>query len=99
MLIKQGGFLGLTPHWYAAPIEALAWTPFQGGYRLTVNKPSLANEPSIPINENNLPTRVDAQQLAQLYQHFDIQPYWEEAAGQAGGAAGSGSSQPSSPNK
>ena len=99
VLIKQGGFLGLTPHWYAVPIEALAWTPFRGGYRLTVNKPSLASEPSIPVNENNLPARVDAGQLAQLYQHFDIQPYWEAGAGQQGGAAGSGSSQQSSQSK
>lgn len=82
-LIKEGGFLGLAPHWFAIPVQALAWTPFRGGYRLTTSARLLANEPTIPV-QTKLPTEVPAMQLAQLYQHFGLRPYWEEGSGQNG---------------
>lgn len=78
VLVERGGFLGLNASWYALPIEALAWAPYQGGgYRLTVDPKLLNGEPSVPVNRNQLPTHVSAQQLAQLYQHFGIRPYWQ----------------------
>lgn len=100
VLLQRGGFLGLNPSWYAVPIEALAWAPYQGAYRLTVDEQLLNSEPSVPVNEKNLPTHVDTQELAQLYHHFGIAPYWENGGQQMGAAkgrnAGSGSSQPPS---
>lgn len=101
VLLQRGGFLGLNPSWYAVPIEALAWAPYQGAYRLTVDDQLLNSEPSVPADKNHLPTRVDAQELAQLYQHFGITPYWENNGRQVGSnapaaskGAGSGTSEP-----
>lgn len=89
-LIKEGGFLGLAPHWFAIPVQALAWAPYHGGYRLTVTARVLANEPSIPV-QTQLPSEVSEAQLAQLYQHFGLRPYWEGGGGQNGsGTANAG---------
>lgn len=81
--IAAHGFLGLAPHWFAIPVQALAGTPFRGGYRLTTSARLLANEPTIPV-QTKLPTEVPAMQLAQLYQHFGLRPYWDEGSGQNG---------------
>lgn len=100
VLIERGGFLGLEPRWYAVPIEALAWAPFQGAYRLTVNEQLLDGEPSVAANNNNAPVQVPTNQLAQLYRHFGMTPYWEQGAAQngsnAGNAGGSGTNSGSS---
>jgi hypothetical protein len=98
VLLERGGFLGLSPSWFALPVEALAWAPNGNGYRLTVNEQLLSSEPSIPVDENHLPTQVSLQDLAQLYQHFGITPYWEQGRQQIGqnassSAPSSGSSQ------
>jgi hypothetical protein len=84
-LVKEGGFLGLAPYWFAIPVQALAWTPYRGGYHLTVTARLLANEPSIPV-QTKLPTEISQAELAQLYEHFGLRPYWEQGAGQPGTA-------------
>jgi sporulation protein YlmC with PRC-barrel domain len=102
VLLEQGGFLGLKANWHAVPIEALAWAPYQGAHRLTINERLLNNEPSLPANNTNTPVQVPTNQLAQLYQHFGMTPYWEQGSAQSGsnsgntGASGanSGGSQP-----
>ena len=81
VLIERGGFLGLQPRWYAVPPEALAWAPYRGGYELTVSEQLLNTAPPVqPANNTapNGPVSVPAGQLTQLYQHFGINPYWEQ---------------------
>lgn len=107
VLIERGGFLGLQPTWYAVPPEALAWSPYRGGYDLTVNQQLLNTAPPVhPANNNppNGPLEFPASQLARLYQHFRINPYWEQGVagsnpGNTAGLAGasSGSQQPANP--
>lgn len=89
VLIEQGGFLGLAPRWYAVPVEAFDWAPYQGGYRLTVNANLLSGEPAVQPHQINGPIYVPAAQLVQLYQNFGIRPYWEQISAQ-----GSNSSYP-----
>jgi len=93
VLIERGGFLGLQPRWYAVPPEALAWSPSQGGFELAVNDQLLNTSPPLqPANNNapNAPVMVPANQLAQLYRHFGITPYWEQgtAGSNSGNSAG-----------
>jgi hypothetical protein len=100
VLIERGGFLGLQPRWYAVPPEALAWAPYQGGYDLTVNEQLLNTAPPLgPENNNtsNGPVRVPANQLAQLYRHFQLTPYWERETAGSFARANTGSSQPAIP--
>lgn len=88
VLIERDGFLGVQPRWYAVPPEALAWSPYQGGFDLTVNDQLLNTAPAVqPANNNapNAPVMVPVNQLAQLYGHFGVTPYWEQ------GSAGSNS--------
>ncbi len=93
-LIKRGGFLGLDPTWSAVPVEALQWrriTPgtegygggvhVRAGYRLTVSAQQLKGVPSVPVNQNRLTTYAPRRDLARLYRHFDIKPYWQTQAG------------------
>lgn len=92
-LVKRGGFLGLNPTWSAMPVEAFKWTraspgtPGYGGvqvrpgYRLTVNAKELKGEPTVPVNTNNLTTFAPKHDLAQLYRHFGVKPYWQGKAG------------------
>ena len=108
VLIERGGFLGLEPRWYAVPVEALVWAPYEGGYRLTVNEQLLNSEPSLQPHTINAPVNVPANQLAQLYQRFGMTPYWALGSAQSepnpptivGETEGSsGSSQPSANNR
>jgi sporulation protein YlmC with PRC-barrel domain len=98
VLIERGGFLGVQPRWYAVPPEALAWAPYQGGYDLTVNENLLNTAPPLESENNktlNGPVRVPANQLAQLYGHFRLTPYWEQGAAGDAARENTGSSQPS----
>lgn len=79
VLIKDSGFLGLNPTWYAAPIEALSARPYEDGYRLQVDENALRGLPTIPAISSNLATEVSQGQLAQLYRKFDVKPYWTNA--------------------
>ena len=79
VLIKDSGFLGLNPTWYAAPIEALNARPYEDGYRLQVDENALRGLPTIPAISSNLATEVSQSQLAQLYRKFDVKPYWTNA--------------------
>ena len=79
VLIKDSGFLGLNPTWYAAPIEALSARPYEDGYRLQVDENALRGLPTIPAISSNLATEVSQGQLAQLYRKFDVRPYWTNA--------------------
>ncbi len=98
VLLRRGGFLGLNPTWFALPVEALTWSPYnaQYGYRLTVDERLLENVPPVPANEARLITYVPKRDLAELYQHFGIKPYWsaqgpakdETTAPSAGGQSG-----------
>jgi hypothetical protein len=74
VLIEQGGFLGLAPRWYAVPVEALDWAPYQGGNRLTVNANILSGEPAVQPHQISGPIYVPEAQLAQLYQKFGVRP-------------------------
>jgi len=103
VLIKEGGFLGLSQKWFTVPIEALRWTSYRGGYRLMVSARALTQEPAVPVNEKNLPTRLPERQLAQLYEDFNVTPYWRYRPGQSAAGrvaprstAQSGASQPQS---
>ncbi len=93
VLIERGGFLGVQPRWYAVPPEALAWSPYQRGFDLTINDQLLNTAPPVqPANNNapNAPIIVPVNQLAQLYRHFGVTPYWEQgsAGSNSGGTAG-----------
>jgi sporulation protein YlmC with PRC-barrel domain len=77
VLVKRGGFLGLNPTWYAIPLEALNWSAYGNGFRLGVNQQQLRGLPTIPAINGNLETTVPRGQLTRLYQHFDVQPYWQ----------------------
>ena len=90
VLVERGGFLGLSPRWYALPIEALAWSPYEGGYRLTVPEQKLDNQASVAVDEIHLPNRVQAKELAQLYRQFEIRPYWEQGQTSSGSSSGDG---------
>jgi sporulation protein YlmC with PRC-barrel domain len=91
ILLKRGGFLGLNPTWFALPIQTIVWSPFNPGYgyRLTVNEQLLDGVPPVPVNQQHLTTKVPRQELAQLYQHFGIEPYWTGGSGQASNQASS----------
>lgn len=80
LLLERGGFLGLNPTWFALPIEALSWSRYSPdyGYRLTVNVNLLDDVPPVPVNRGHLPTKVAQSELAQLYNHFGIAPYWQQ---------------------
>lgn len=78
ILLSRGGFLGLNQRWYVLPIEALEPAPYKGGYRLTVDASTLLQEPAFSVDRQNLPTHVSASQLAEMYQRFGMQPYWEQ---------------------
>lgn len=92
-LIKRGGFLGLNPTWAALPVEALTWTraspgtPGYGGvqvrpgFRLSVKAQELKGQPSMPVNTTNLTTFAPKRDLARLYRHFGVKPYWQGKAG------------------
>lgn len=80
VLISHGGFLGMDENLYAAPIQALALSPYRASYRLSVNAQILKGEPALHVEHGNLPSRVGAAQLASLYQRFDIKPYWTAAS-------------------
>lgn len=88
VLLKRGGFLGLNPTWYPVPVEALHWQfnpdyrPGNGGaydpygYRLVVNEHDLRGIPSVPVNKANLTTFAPRRDLAKLYSHFGVKPFW-----------------------
>jgi sporulation protein YlmC with PRC-barrel domain len=82
-LLSRGGFLGLNQSLFALPVEALAWAPSpQGQYRLTVDEARLDSEPSVRVTRLDAPIRVPDNQIAALYRHFGITPYWQH--GQSG---------------
>lgn len=81
VLIKNGGFLGLNPTWYAAPVEALLARPYKGGYRLQVDESALNGLPTIPAIDTNLTTQLSRRHLAQLYRQFGVTPYWTAHTG------------------
>lgn len=103
ILLERGGFLGLNPTWFAMPVEAVSWTPTNSGngYRLTVDRKLLGSIPAVPVNKEHLTTEVRRHDLAQLYRHFSVKPYWirqDQANGEAKPASksttGEGSSKP-----
>lgn len=54
-----------------------------GGRRLVVNEQKLQSVPPVPVNEQHLITYAPRQDLARLYQHFDVKPYWTRTGGQS----------------
>ena len=78
VLIRRGSFLGLSPTWYAAPIEALNWRPNNVGYRLDIDQQALRGLPAIPAVRANLTTDVRRGELAQLYRDYSVRPYWTQ---------------------
>jgi len=83
ILVSRGGFLGIDQSWYVVPVEALVRTRYRDSYRLVVDEQALSQEPALHVDRQNLPTHLNAAQLATLYQHFQIRPYWEQASQQS----------------
>ncbi|HEU5019484.1 MAG TPA: PRC-barrel domain-containing protein [Pseudolabrys sp.] len=54
-----------------------------GGRRLVVNEQKLQSVPSVPVNQAHLTTYAPRQDLARLYQHFGIKPYWTRNGNQS----------------
>ncbi|HZD91532.1 MAG TPA: PRC-barrel domain-containing protein [Pseudolabrys sp.] len=46
------------------------------GYQLVVNERLMRGIPSVPVNQANLTTYAPRRDLARLYRHFHVQPYW-----------------------
>jgi hypothetical protein len=91
ILLPRGGFLGMDKTWFALPVEALVQTSYRTGYRLTLDKANLNGLPTLHADRQNLPARVSTAQLAALYDHFNIRPYWDQStqpeAAQTNGSA------------
>jgi hypothetical protein len=88
ILLERGGFLGLAPSWTALPVQAITFGPYRGAggqqFRLTVNLQRLSDVPTVPIREHLAVSRVPKAQLAHLYRHFGVQPYWRKASATGG---------------
>ena len=78
LLVRRDRFLGSDPKWIAMPVEALTWARHESGNeRLTVDERLLRNVPAVPADKQNLVRYVRKRDLADLYAHFDIAPYWQ----------------------
>lgn len=77
LLVRREKFLG-HPKSIAVPVEVLTWARHESGdERLTVSERLLRNVPTVPADRENLVRYVRKQDLADLYAHFDIAPYWQ----------------------
>ena len=58
----------------AVPLQSLEWTA-EGTTLLTADTAALQPDPAL----TGQPSQVDRKQLAQLYQRFDVEPYWQRS--------------------
>ncbi len=76
-LVGSGKYLGMGGRRAAIPIQALEWSS-EGRYVLTeaAGKEIEGKPPIDPAA--TLPTEISRQDLTDLYQRFDVEPYWKQ---------------------
>jgi sporulation protein YlmC with PRC-barrel domain len=76
VLLAKGGFLGFGEEWLPVPFGALNWSQDEKNFTLNLAEPELQKMESLP--KEDLPARVRVDHLKNLYERFQITPYWEE---------------------
>lgn len=78
VLLARGGFLGFGEEWLPVPFGALSWSQDEKNFTLNVAEPELQKMETLP--KEDLPTQVRVDHLANLYERFQVTPYWQEMA-------------------
>jgi sporulation protein YlmC with PRC-barrel domain len=79
LLSVPSGPLGIRETWRAVPPEAVTWVPAKDAFVLV--NPKLTPPAMKSLHQAKLPARVSRADIAALYKHFDLAPYWERTAG------------------
>jgi sporulation protein YlmC with PRC-barrel domain len=80
VVVTFGGFLGMGEKYFAIPFAALRPEPGekpgdQERYLLNIDKERLKNAPG--FDANNWPNMADRTWGKQIYQYYNVPPYWE----------------------
>jgi sporulation protein YlmC with PRC-barrel domain len=79
LLIEDGGFLGIGDERLPVPMASLDWSPGDdAGFVVDASGAELKKMTSLTGYDE--PAKVKGAQLAQLYQRFDVQPYWADSS-------------------
>ncbi|MBU2532912.1 MAG: PRC-barrel domain-containing protein [Alphaproteobacteria bacterium] len=80
-LISEGGFLGIGENYRPVPIQALSWRQGEQ-FVLPMSNEQLRSMPN--LRDNETPTTVRRSHVERLYDSYQTQPYWQQAADQRG---------------
>ena len=75
MLVAAGGFLGLNVGWLPVPFDSLHTKGDSPALTLDANATQLSQ---LPLFEKDaLPDHIERDDLAALYEHYGVEPYWQ----------------------